>query len=350
MNERKTTNILLLIIALPVFFYILQLLSFIFLPLIFSMFLALLFLPLMRWLKKKKIAKAISLVLVMLLIGGFITLGVFLVRLSNQEIMQSDNQLLEKAESKIEQLILPVESFFGVERIEGKSLVLHYLKKIDLNKNFGATLDVVGGSISMIFMILFFTVLFLAESVNPQKIINAVVIRQKFASVKVFMRIEKDLITFIKVKFLISLFTGIGFTLACYFFDVSFPIFWGLFAFAINFVQMIGSVISVVFLSLFALVELDPTGVLFFFILTITLVQVIMGGILEPIFMGKSFSINVITILVMLMFWGFLWGIPGLVLSIPLTVFIKIILEQFSKTKILSDMMSGSELIYLKGK
>ena len=90
---------------------------------------------------------------------------------------------------------------------------------------------------------------------------------------------------------------------------------------------MIGSVISVVLLSLFAFIELNTTGTLLFFILTITLVQLIMGGVLEPIFMGKSFSINVITILVMLMFWGFLWGIPGLIMAIPITVFFKIILE-----------------------
>ena len=61
---------------------------------------------------------------------------------------------------------------------------------------------------------------------------------------------------------------------------------------------MIGSVVSVILLSIFAFVELDPTSILLFFILTITLVQVVFGGILEPIFMGKSFSINIIAILV----------------------------------------------------
>jgi predicted PurR-regulated permease PerM len=113
----------------------------------------------------------------------------------------------------------------------------------------------------------------------------------------------------------------------------------------INFVQMIGSVISVVLLSLFAFIELDPasTGTLLFFILSITAVQVIMGGILEPIFMGKTFSINVITILVMLMFWGYIWGIPGLIMSIPLTVFIRIILEQFPKTRMIADLIAGPD-------
>jgi predicted PurR-regulated permease PerM len=154
------------------------------------------------------------------------------------------------------------------------------------------------------------------------------------------MKIEKDLRTFIKVKILVSLLTGIGTGLACLFFDINFPIFWGLFAFVINFVQMIGSFVTVILLALFAFVQLDPTSYLFFFILTITGVQVLFGGILEPVFMGRSFSINIIAILVMLMLWGYIWGIPGLIMAIPLTVFIKIILEKFPKTKVLAGLLS----------
>ena len=73
----------------------------------------------------------------------------------------------------------------------------------------------------------------------------------------------------------------------------------------------------------------------------ITLVQVIMGGILEPIFMGKTFSLNIITVLVMLMLWGYIWGVPGLIKSIPITVVIKIIFEQFPNTRIVAGLMSG---------
>ena len=94
-------------------------------------------------------------------------------------------------------------------------------------------------------------------------------------------------------------------------------------------------------MSLFAFVELDPTWILLFYILTIIAVQVIMGGVLEPVFMGKSFSINVITILVMLMLWGYIWGVPGLIMAIPITVFIKIILEQFPKTKAIANILAG---------
>ena len=349
MNERKTTNILLLIIALPVVFYVLHLLSFIFIPLIFSMFIALMFWPLVRWLRKKKTPKIISLLIVILIIGIFFKVTGEIIQLSSKEILASENNIFEKAELKLENLIFPIEDIFGIERIESKSITLHYFQELNLRKTFGSTIDLVSNTVTMALMTIFFTILLLAESLNFQKILNDTIISQKFSSIKVFMRIEKDLVTFIKVKFIISFFTGLGFTLVCYFFDVSFPIFWGLFAFVINFVQMIGSVISVLTLSLFALVELDTTGTLLLFILFITLVQIIMGGVLEPVFMGKSFSINVITILVMLMFWGFIWGVPGMILSIPITVLIKIILEQFPKTKIIANLMSGSEPIKFNG-
>lgn len=347
MNERRTTNILLLIIALPVVFYILKLLSFIFIPLVFSMFIALLFWPLIRWLGKKNTPKVISILIVVLIISVFFKLTLEVIQLSSQEILASEN-MVETTESKLEHLMYPLENYLGVERVEGKSILLHYIQEIDLNKTFGSTIDLISNTLTMFLMTLFFVILLLSESLNIQKLLHMLVLRQQFSSVKVFMRIEKDLIKFIKVKFIISLFTGLGFSLACYAFGVSFPIFWGLFAFSINFVQMVGSVISVASLSLFAFIELDPTGILLFFILTITLVQLIMGGVLEPIFMGKSFSINVITILVMLMFWGFLWGVPGMILCIPITVFLKIILEQFPKTKFIADLMTGSEPIQFK--
>jgi predicted PurR-regulated permease PerM len=195
-------------------------------------------------------------------------------------------------------------------------------------------------------MTAFFMVLWLAESINVHKLLNNTILRQKYTSVKTFMKIEKDLIKFIKVKFIVSALTGLFTGLMCVLFDVSFPIFWGLFAFAINFVQMVGSFISVILLSMFAFVELDTSTTLLFFIAAITGVQVLFGAILEPVFMGKSFSINIIAVLVMLMFWGFLWGIPGLIMAIPITVFIKIILDQFPSTRILASLLSGQETTF----
>jgi len=337
MNNQRTTNVLLLIIVIPLVFYLLKILSFIFIPLIFSMFIALLFLPLMRWFGKKNLPKWVSIIIVILLIAGGLKIGAELVQISSREILSSETDFFVKAEEKFNMLLVTAQETFGFQ-IEDKRSVIKELIQTD---NISFTIDIIRRTVTMTLMTAFFIVLWLAESINIQKVLNHTILKQKHTSVKTFVKIEKDLATFIKVKFLISLATGVCTGLACLFFDVSFPIFWGLFAFLINFVQMVGSIITVVLLSIFAFIELYPTSTLFFFIVTITSVQVLFGSILEPIFMGKSFSLNVITVLVMLMLWGYIWSVPGLIMSIPITVFLKIMLEQFPNTKVIANLLSG---------
>ncbi|MBK5208780.1 MAG: AI-2E family transporter [Flavobacteriaceae bacterium] len=341
MEDKKTTNILLLIIVIPLIFYLLKILSFIFIPLVASMFIALLFLPLMRWFNKRRVPKYISIFVVILIFAALFKIGGELIKLSSKEILATDEFFLEKAEMKVSDLLVTVEKFFGVENFnKSENVFSNFLQKETLQKNVGSIANFISKTLSMTLMTAFFVVLWLAESINFEKLLNNTILKQKYASVKTFMKIEKDLRTFIKVKILVSLLTGIGTGLACVFFDVNFPIFWGLFAFLINFVQMVGSFVTVILLALFAFVQLDPTSLLFFFVLSITGVQVLFGGVLEPIFMGRSFSINIIAILVMLMLWGYIWGIPGLMMAIPLTVFIKIILEKFPKTMVLAGLLS----------
>jgi AI-2 transport protein TqsA len=345
MKDLSTTNTLLLIIVIPLVLYLLGLLSFIFIPLILSMFIALLFLPLIRWLHKRRVPRPLSILIVILIIFGIIRMGGELVHLSSNEILASEGQIIEKAEIKLVGLIVLIEKFFGIERLQGENIISHYLQSNDnILERFGSTLSFITNLISGTLMTVFFTLLLLSESINFQKILNSTLFKVKYSSVKTFMKIEKDIITFVKVKFVISFFTGVGFSLACLFFDISFPIFWGLLAFILNFVQMVGSVVSVILLSLFGFIEMEPSGTLLFFILSIIAVQVILGGIIEPIFMGKTFSLNIITVLIMLMLWGYIWGIPGLIMSIPITVFVKIILEQFPRTQFIADLMTGSEI------
>jgi len=336
LNERRTTNILLLIIVIPIVFYLLKVLSFIFIPLVFSLFNALLFLPLMRWFDRRKVPKFISLfIIVLIIISGFF-IAVELVQLSSKQVMSSDTEFFEKAEEKINDATFYLEDTFGLTMQEDKNIFTQFIKK----ENIGTTFGFLRKFITMLLMIAFFVVLWLAESINVHEVLDKIILKGRYASIRAFRKIEKDLITFIKVKVLVSFLTGVGTGLACYFFDVSFPIFWGIFAFVINFVQMVGSFVCVILLSLFAFIELETSSFLLFFILTITAVQILFGAILEPIFMGKSFSINIIAILVMLMFWGFLWGIPGLIMAIPISVFLKIIFEQFPSTKKISDIIS----------
>jgi AI-2 transport protein TqsA len=368
-NIKVIKNIL-VIMVIPVIFYVLYLLPFIFVPLFSAVFLAILFTPLMRWFKRKKVHKIIALGAVILIILSFFKIGSELVGLSSREIMASDtDMLLEKMETKLLDVIEYGQSTFGMQPDSAENMQLsmtdsalhsqistgsagffNQQKIHELFQNnqdpgvllgyFGGTLNVIQKFITQVLMMFFFLLLFLSGSVDMERLMNSTVIRQRSVSIKTMLKIEKSVVKFIKVKFLLSAATGVGFTIACYAMDVSFPIFWGLFAFAINFVQMVGSVIAVLLCGLFALAEIDNTGTLMVFWLVITGVEVLFGGILEPIMMGKTFSINTVTVLVMLMLWGYIWGVPGLIMSIPITVVIKIILEQNPKTAGIAKVLS----------
>lgn len=338
MNSTLTTNRLLIILVVPLIFYVLHILSFIFIPLISSMFIALLFVPLMRRLTKKGSPKVVNVGISILLMVLFGIAAFIMLRLSSQEILSTQDEFLQNAETKIEQNSF-IQKYLTFGTPDGATS-----EGLDLDKE--TTMQIaqpvfkfISNLLPQLLITIFFVVLWLSESINFESVMNSTFIKKKHTSVKTFRRIEKDIITFIRVKFLISFGTGVFTGLACYFFDVSFPIFWGIFAFAINFVQMVGSFITVILCSIFAFVDLDQSGSLVFFIFTITGTQVLFGSILEPIYMGKSFSINVIVVLIMLMFWGFIWGIPGMILSIPITVFLKILFEQFERTKVLAKLM-----------
>lgn len=342
-DNLKTTNSLLLILAIPVMFYVLMVLSFIFIPLVLAIFIALLFMPMVRWFARKKAPKAVSLVLVLLIISATIFAGIKLVQLSGAEVAAGKTELFHKLDKKVGDYIVPIAKNFGIdtetESSAVKSILLDESVTGLMYNNFGATLDLVRKTLMAILMTFFFLVLLLAGSLNFKDILQQTMFKDNIRTIKTLMTIERSIARFIKVKFFVSLGTGIGFSVVCLIFDISFPLFWGLFAFIINFVQMVGSVISTVLASIFAMIELQAPGSVVGAMVLFTGVQVIFGSILEPVLMGKSFSINVVTVLVMLMFWGFLWGIAGLILAIPITVLIKTIFEQFPSTKVVARIM-----------
>ena len=343
MKELKTTNTLLLIIVIPLVIYLLKILSFIFVPLVFSMFITLLFLPMMRWLHKYKVPKTVSVIFIIIVFIGILKTGGELIQMSVREIMAAEGSFFQEAETNLMIIIVSVEEFFGIERIEGENLFVHYFKNNSVFNNFGSTINFIGDTLSMVLLTVFFTVLLLSESINFQMVLNKTIFDSRYSSIRTFVKIEHDVLMFVKVKFIVSLLTGIGVGVVCLLFGISFPVFWGLLTFIFNFVQVVGSIASVVVISLFAFIELDPTGTLVFFILTIAAVQVLMGSILEPIMMGKTFSINIVSVLIMLMLWGYIWGIPGMIMSVPITVILKIILEQFPRTRIIASLMGGFE-------
>lgn len=344
--EKELVSIkkLLIIIVVPLILYLLNILSFVFIPFVFGLFIALLFSPLIRWLKKRKVPGFVGIILSLFIV--FVAIGgtIKLVKLSSHELTSVDEDFMDKLDERLNDVAKPIVEFMNIRTQNGETdlKALFHNEKIQsqLFGNVGTGLNVAKNIVTMTLMALFFMILFLAGSMNLEKLLEFFVFHDKDSKIKTIRKIEKDAFTYIVVKFSISLATGVVVSLICYFFGVSFPIFWGLFAFLLNFIQIIGSVIAVVVVCLFALVELNFTGSFMFFVLLIIGSQAVLGTVIDPLLMSKSFSINTVTVLVMLAVWGMIWGIPGLILSIPITALLKRIFEQFPETKVYSRMMS----------
>jgi len=340
----KTTNRLLFILALPVLFYSLQLLSFIFVPLLFAFFLALLFSPIMRWFTKKKLPKAVSLALVLSIIIAILFIGFKIIQLSGSQVGSGNAEIAQKFDDKLESLITPFSEMLGIEASESEGALEELINSSVINdlllNNFSVTFTFLRLTIVNTLMTLFFLVLFLAGSMNLKQIMQTTLFYGHTRSIKTFIEVEQSISKFLKVKIAISFFTGLAFGLIAWFLGISYPLVWGLLAFVINFIQMVGSVISTVLVMAFAFIELESPGTLLAAALLFSGAQVLFGAVLEPIFMGKSFSINIIVVLVMLMFWGYLWGIAGLILAIPITVLLKIVFMQYEGTKRIAHLMA----------
>jgi predicted PurR-regulated permease PerM len=132
---------------------------------------------------------------------------------------------------------------------------------------------------------------------------------------------------YVAIKSLVSAMTALLVILLTWICDVDFPMLWGLLAFLFNFVPNIGSVIAAVPAVLLALVQHGPgtaTAVGVGYIA----INMIIGNVVEPRMMGQRLGLSTLVVFLSLIFWGWVWGPLGMLLSVPLTVIVKIILEQ----------------------
>lgn len=337
---RKSLAIIIVVLAM----YILNLLSIVFIPLAFGLFLALLFSPLIRWFTKRKMPSIIGVFAVLIVLSLVFTAAYKVVQLTSVELTSIDDTFIEETEARLDEILDPVLRIMKIKTHFGESNISALLNDemvvSNLFKNLGSGIGMAQNFLTMLLMSLFFMILFLVGSVNVEKVMELLLFKEKKQAKETYRQIEKDIFSFIGVKILMSLLTGIGVSITCYSFGVSFPMFWGVTAFLLNFIQLIGSVIVVIIVSVFALVELNLTGSLLFFVLIMVGIQALIGAVLEPITMGRSFSINTITVLVMLSVWALVWGIPGLVIAVPMTALIKKIMEHFPSTATYAEIMS----------
>jgi predicted PurR-regulated permease PerM len=168
--------------------------------------------------------------------------------------------------------------------------------------------------------------------------------QEKMILVRAYLKTQRAIGTYVKVKFFTSFLTGLCYAIVCFAFGLDFYILWGFLAFSLNFIPAIGSIISSIPPILMGLMYFDSTGTLILLILILAAVQVVIGSILDPKLMGKNLSLNFVTVVLGIVFWGTLWGTAGMILSVPMMVLLKIILEQLPDTGILVKLMESQKV------
>ena len=191
-------------------------------------------------------------------------------------------------------------------------------------------------------MIILYGVFILLEEANFRPKLQAIFLEEKQRKKidHLLERIGESISSYFRLKTLVSLITGGVSYIALRLIGVDAPEFWAFLIFILNFIPTIGSLIATFFPAIFCLFQF---GVFFPSILVILIVgsiQLLVGNYIEPRIMGSSMNISPLVTILALSIWGAIWGIIGMILSVPITVITIIILSQFEKTKPLAIMLS----------
>src|SRR5262249_7601952 len=140
------------------------------------------------------------------------------------------------------------------------------------------------------------------------------------------VNMARDVQRYIRLKTGIALVAGVLLTGWCALLGLDFPLLWGLLVFVMNFIPTIGSLIATIPPVVLALPQFGP-GRAAVILLGFVVVHTLLGNVLEPSLMGRRLGLSTLVVLISLIFWGWLWGPVGMLLAVPLTMLVKISLE-----------------------
>ena len=282
-----------------------------------------------------QLPRYVSFIIALVIIFGSLTLFTNLISSSINNVIRT----APTYQANVEKLIDNTATLLRLEESPQLNELIH---KIDFSKilqGLGVTL---AGFIGNAGLILIYTLfIFLEQKGFLPKIDNMVrddVQRKKVRNI--MARIYSDTKTYIGIKTFTSLLTGIVSYIIMKSVDLDFAVFWALLIFLFNYIPTIGSIVATIFPSLLALVQY-PTLVPFLIIaIGVTATQMVVGNIIEPRLMGNTLNLSPLVILLSLALWGTIWGIPGAILCVPITVLMAIIFSNFDATRPVAVLLS----------
>lgn len=179
------------------------------------------------------------------------------------------------------------------------------------------------------------------QSIDEQ--LATLTIQREIKLQKTFKDITEQIQKYIIMKFFLSLLLGVLIGTILWLYGVEFYIVWATLAVLLHFIPNIGSFIAVILPALMTLIQYESLGYTILVTATIIIVQNIIGNIIEPQVFGNRLGLNPLVILLSLMVWGYLWGIVGMFLSVPLTAVLKIIISNSNSKnmKFITNLMSN---------
>ncbi len=216
----------------------------------------------------------------------------------------------------------------GIEMPAGN--LLETLNPASVMKFVGSLLSGLGNALTNVFLLLLIVIFVLFEAVAlPHK---WAVMDSHAPNTQAFESFLKTVHSYLVIKSIVSIATGVLITAWLTFLGVDYPVLWGLLAFLFNFVPNIGSIIAAVPAVMLATVQLGLTTATYT-ALGYVIVNVIMGNVIEPRYMGKGVGLSTLVVFLSLVVWGWILGPVGMLLSVPLTMIVKLACEANPKTR-----------------
>ena len=295
-------------------------------PFLLSLFLAIISASFINFFVSKGVPRSLSWISVFISVIGFLVVIGFLLSSSLYELELKFPEYMNKLDTIVDHYILASGrgSYADTLHIKASYHPGHLLKRsLSFLNDIGTVLS---NSLLVILMVVFMLVQrrsFVHKveylSINP-------------TSYRHFQKIIKKMDKYILILSFISMLTGITVYIVLTLMGIDFALLWALMAFMLNVIPNIGSIISAVPPILLALIQYDPLQA-FFVAVAYAIINMVYGNILQPRIIGRGLDISILVVFLSMVFWGWVFGAIGMILSVPLTIMIKIILESNDKTR-----------------
>jgi predicted PurR-regulated permease PerM len=253
--------------------------------------------------------------------------------------------ILPQYETNLEQLITNNASILGIENEPTwENLRRATLDQIDVRAWMTPALLSLRGFGVTLFLVVLYSSFFIAErGVMARKVMIAMGdadVGER--AIQLLSRINERIGQYLFVKTVINMILGALSFIVLLFFGIEFALFWSVLIAFLNYIPYIGSMIGVIFPVLLSLAQFGTLSMAGSVMITLTIVQIFVAFFLEPRMMGRAFNLSPFVVLLALAFWSTLWGLPGALLAVPLTVSLILVFAELKTTRPIAVLLSAS--------